>query len=69
MKTLQEYQFVRTVECNRCDGKGHVINKEVMLFVPVVSWIIAALESDNADSDTRETCPKCKGKGYCHIPA
>jgi DnaJ-class molecular chaperone len=52
------------IVCKSCDGKGHVLDKSAMIFVPVVSWIIALIEKDQEDSLTRDTCSNCNGKGY-----
>lgn len=55
------------IVCPNCKGKGYVIDIAVMVFVPVVSWIIAAIEKNDPDSSTKEICGKCNGKGSIKI--
>jgi DnaJ-class molecular chaperone len=55
---------MKYIECRACNGKGHILDKAVMVFVPIVSWFIAAIESDDPESSTRKKCETCKGKGY-----
>lgn len=50
--------------CKSCDGKGHVVNKLLLTFVPVVSWFIAWIDKDDPESTTREECKRCNGRGY-----
>lgn len=50
--------------CPSCNGKGHVVDIALMVFVPVVSWFIAFLEKDYKESLTRVRCNRCEGKGY-----
>lgn len=52
------------VICPSCNGKGHVVNKPMMVFVPVISWFFAWLDKDDKESVTREECKRCNGKGY-----
>ena len=51
-------------KCPKCNGKGYVLDAAMMVFVPVISWVIAAIEHNDPDSLTKEKCSTCKGKGY-----
>ncbi len=53
--------------CLNCKGKGHVVDKALMVFVPVISLVIAFIENDDGDSDTRVKCNTCNGKGYIQL--
>ena len=61
LKDLFKIRNYRT--CPRCKGKGHVVDELALIFIPVVSWVIAYLERDDEDSLTRTECPRCKGRG------
>jgi len=54
--------------CPVCKGKGHIVNVAVMVFVPVISWLIASIERDDPGSSTRKKCETCNGKGFLNTP-
>lgn len=55
------------IVCPTCKGKGHVVDVSVMIFVPVISWLIGYIERNDKDSTTRESCKTCKGKGALNL--
>lgn len=53
--------------CKSCKGKGHVVDKAMLIFAPGISWIIAYIERDDRDSITRQVCSNCNGKGFIKL--
>lgn len=53
--------------CPVCNGKGHILNRELMIFVPVISWLVAVIEHNDPKSNTREKCIRCNGIGFIKV--
>jgi DnaJ-class molecular chaperone len=58
---------IPVVWCPCCKGKGHVLDAFPVIFIPVLGWALAALETNNPEGLTREKCSRCNGKGFIKI--
>lgn len=67
---MHDYSYIHSVIINMkiicpvCKGKGHILDMAVMIFVPVISWLVAAIEHDDEESSTRKKCGRCDGNGF-----
>ena len=53
--------------CPTCKGKGHIVDPEALVFLPVVGWVAAILEKNSPRGLTRRTCTNCNGKKYIKV--
>jgi DnaJ-class molecular chaperone len=53
--------------CRNCKGKGHVLDATPVIFLPVIGWLAAILETNSRGGLTRQRCITCKGKGWINL--
>jgi DnaJ-class molecular chaperone len=51
------------IQCPRCSGKGHVLDKTIAIGLPLYGWLFAPFEGNDPNGITRQTCPTCAGEG------
>lgn len=55
------------VICQRCNGKGHIVDPVGTLFMTVIAIPLLVFEKDNPNGITRKKCPLCEGKKFLDL--